>query len=512
MDEERAYHIKRLEKLVLDELFENNINTWIHLNKKLSVQNKHKLYEQLTEICYEVYPETPVFVNELINKEFLSPPINTARKYLFRQLLEKVSVENLGFPENKFPPEKAIYISLLKETGIHKLNNKLGYYELSKPDKKSTLFELWNTSKKFIQSSISNKRNINELYEELSKAPYKLKRGFIEFWIPIFIIATKEEYGLFHINGGFIPFLSEDVIDLIHKNPSNFQIKCYGISGLKINLLESYKELVQIEADNKGVQSTFLTIFGNFLRFQRGLNNYALKTNKLSAKAINLRNAIKNAKDPEDALFNQFPNALGFHSIAIKDDDEVLQNFTKHIEDAIREIRTAYDDLLNRIEKVIIKSFYCESSDFVTYKEQITNKLEKIDPAILANIQNVFYRRVISPLDDRVSWIKSIADVALGKALEDLIDEEEDLLMNNIQNLSLALIKAAEIQDFNKESKESILYSFRFFNESGEAMDNKVVVSKTKDKKIVETKTHVRKTLNELDAEMERNFDRTLIY
>ena len=35
-------------------------------------------------------------------------------------------------------------------------------------------------------------------------------------------MAKKEDHALFHIDGGFIPYLSEDTIDLIHKKPQNF--------------------------------------------------------------------------------------------------------------------------------------------------------------------------------------------------------------------------------------------------------------------------------------------------
>ena len=500
LNSEREFHIQQLKNLAINQLFNNDKNIWINDGKTEDIVSKHKLYEWLTEICYKIYHKTPVFNNELINKQFLSTPINTARKYLIRALLENEHLENLGFPDEKFPPQKAIYISLLKESGIHQKNNKLGYYELSKPNKNSNLYQLWNESESFLNSSLSNKRNLLEFYELLEQSPYKLKKGFINYWIPMFLIAKKEDYALFHSNGGFVPFITEDTIDLIHKKPQDFLIKSYDVSGLKVNLLESYKELVQIgDSNSKGTQSTFLSIFGNFLRFQRGLNNYTLKTDKLSSKATKLREAILTSKDPEDALFNLFPTALGFHSLSIKEDEEVLNSFTNHIQDAIREIRNAYDELLNRIEKVIIDSFYGSSLEFEMYKKEIQSKISDINPATLGKVQNVFYRRLISPLDDRVSWIKSVADVALGKGLEELLDEEEPLLVNTIKDLSLGLIKASEIRNFNKNSDQGTLYSIRFFGETGEYVDDKLVVNTNTSKEFTSIKNEISKTISQLD-------------
>ena len=496
---ERQFHLQQLENLVINKLFNNTKNIWINDGEKKLIQSKHKLYEWLTTICYKIYKQTPKFNNELINKQFLSTPISTARKHLIRALLSAEHIEDLGFDPEKFPPQKAIYISLLKESGIHQKNNKLGYFELDRPAVTSNLVALWDVSEQFLQSSLSNKRNLIEFYELLQRTPYKLKKGFIDFWIPIFLIAKKEDFALFHSNGGFVPFITEDTLDLIHKKPQDFLIKSYDVSGLKVNLLESYKELVQIgDSRTNGTRSTFLSIFGNFLRFQRGLKKYSLKTSNLSSKAIKLREAIAASKDPEDALFNLIPSALGFHSIAIKEDLEVLNSFTNHIQESIREIRNAYDELLNRIEKSIVESFYCSSMDFEIYKPEIVLKTEGIRKSSLGKVQSVFYQRIVSPLDDRVSWIKSVADVAIGKNIDELLDEEEPLLFDNIKDLSLGLIKASEISQFNANSNQETLFSFGFFSETGEFVDDTLVVNMNISDEFKKVKSQVNETISKL--------------
>ena len=79
----------------------------------------------------------------MINKQFISTPISTARKHLIRALLSNEHKEDLGFDKEKFPPQKAIYISLLKQSGIHQKNSKLGYFELNRPAVNSNLIQLW---------------------------------------------------------------------------------------------------------------------------------------------------------------------------------------------------------------------------------------------------------------------------------------------------------------------------------------------------------------------------------
>lgn len=504
LKDEKSFYESRLNNLVINQLFGNNNNIWLQNGKEVEIDNKRSLYQKLTEISYSAFSKTPVFINELVNKEFISTPINTARKALLRTLLENEGLKDIGFVDKKFPPEKAIYINLLKNTGIHQKVVQFDYYKLDKPNTKSSLFKLWVESEKFINDSISNKRNLKEFYDMLFNKPFKLKKGFVDFWIPIFLIAKREDFALFHVEGGFIPFIKEDTLDLIHKKPQDFLIKSYDVSGLKLNLLESYKELVQIGETNKGTKSTFLSIFGNFLRFQRGLNEYTLKTKKLSSPALKLRDAIVKSKDPEDALFNQFPAALGYHSLSIKDDIEVLASFTKQIHGAIREIRSVYDDLLNKVEKVIVESFHCSVVEFPEYKNEINSNLEVLNLALLSQKQNVFYKRLVSNLDDRMSWIKSVADVALGKSIETMLDEEEIVLMENIKDLSLGLLKAAEIQHYNQSSKNGTLYLIRFFGANGDFIDDKLVVNSESSKDFIDVKNNVASSIKGLNESQRR--------
>lgn len=499
LNKELEHHKQQLEKFVLDNLFvSNDQNIWFYNGKVENIKSKRALNETLSRICDLEFRLAPQYKNELVNKEFLSSQISTARKSFIRHLLNNESIENLGFPNDKFPPEKSIYITLAKDTGIHSKNKKLNHFNFSTPSDPS-FQPLWKECEAFIKSANSSRRNLGELYEILSKAPFKLKRGFTEFWVPMFLIINKEDFALFHETNGFIPYLSDDVLDLIHKSPANYSIKSYDVSGLKVNLLESYKELVQVGDQELGTKSTFLSIFGNFLRFNRGLNEYTINTKRLSPKAISLREAIKSAKDPEDALFNQFPNALGFHTISINDDEEILKSYTYHVQDAIREIRSAYDALLDRIEEKIIHSFVCENSDFEGYKQEIQSRLNSINLSLLGTEQAVFYKRLVSPLDDRVSWLKSVADAALGKSIDKMIDEEEALLVTNLEEFLIGLIRASDLHEFSiKENTKMV--SIQLFGSSGTMINDKIIISKEYNKELETVRMQLKEKLVTLDV------------
>ena len=447
-------------------------NDWFYNGLKIIINSKDELLIFLTRVCHQIYSETPTFDNELINKNVISPPINAAKKYLLSRLLENESKENLGYDLKRFPPDKAIYISLIKNSGLHLKSKDAAHYYFSPPKKDSRFSNLWDICDKFLQSTISSKRSITELYEILQQPPFKLKNGFIDFWIPLYLIIKKEDYALFYTDDKFVPFLSSDTLDLIHRKPGDFFLKSYNVSGLNINILESYKELVGVHS-TKSTQSTFLSIYSNFLRFIKGLNSYSTQTKKLTQTTIDFREAILSSKDPESALFDTIPTALGFGKISLSNNIELLKSYSDHVRIAINELRNVYAELLDRIEATIIDSFGCKTSTFQAYQSEIRTLLKSVDKNELINKQKVFYTRLNSSLDDRNSWLKSIADAALEKKIEAIIDEEENVLISRIKDLSEGLIMSSKLQEFNANSNKGKLYLFKFYTPTGEIKEEK---------------------------------------
>lgn len=510
LNEEKEFQYGILKGLINNELYSNQQNVWIYNGDIKTINNRAFLNELISNVCFEIYHSTPYFFNELINKEYLSSPINTARKSLLKKILENEAIENLGFENEKFPPEKAIYLSLLKKTQIHRFNEDLNCYEISKPDISSiNIFEssiapIWQKCDDFLESCHVESKSINELYEILSAAPFKLKKGFLDFWIPVYLLSNRENFALFHEVTKFVPTIKEETLDLLHKKPGDFYIKSYDVSGFKINILESYKDIT-LSSYKNGLNTTFLSIFGNFIRFQRSLTPYALRTLRLSNQAINLRDAIKLAKDPEDALFDKFPAALGFHNINSETEIEKLISYEEQLQKSIKEVREAFSDLLVEIEDKISSSFGCISKSFPEYKEEIIIKLKGIDVQKLNKIQRIFFERLTSPLDDRNSYIKSIADVAINKRVEDIFDEEISLLYSNIEAYSKGLINTIDIHKFNSLSVNSKMLSFSITDEKGHIINSKIILGDEVKTKMKIQRDEILHQLKELSPEVQKS-------
>ena len=471
-------------------------NKWFFDGQNQKIESTRDLHVVISKLCDNIFFKTPTFDNELVNRTVLSPPILSARRFLFGKLLENSAELDLGYPKEKFPPDKAIYISMLRETGIHDYDSEQNIYHLTEPKKGSVFRELWDDCNKFLDSSVASKKNISELYQILNNPPYRLKKGFVDFFIPVYLITKKEDYALFYEDNTYVPFLSQETLDLFNRKPEKFFVKAYNVKGLNINLLESYKELVGISGD-RPTKSTFLSIYSNFLRFIRGLDKYTLKTNKISPAANELRNAIINTTDPETALFSSIPVALGYGNILNEKNEEKLKSFTIDIQNAIKELRTAYSELLNRIESYLSKAFDLKSDQFIEYKQELINKLGSIDDDELIPVQKVLFKRITSALDDRDSYLKSIADAVIGYPVEELKDHDETILKDRLLEYAKALIIASDAQSFNKNNPGSKLLQFKFYNTDGSIEDEKIILSSTvNNEKYIE---NIDKVLNGFD-------------
>ncbi len=495
LSEEKRYETNKVEKLIDTDLFDVSKATWFYNESEVSIASKADLNKLLSEVAKASYPNTPRYINEMVNREYLTTPVLTARKYLIKDLLDSAEDSNLGYEKDKFPPQKTIYLSLLKETGIHQEENSL--YSLGKPTDESFM-PLWDHCLGFLEGAKVRKRNINTLYESLAQRPFKLKKGFIEFWVPIFLIIKNEDYALFHKSEGYIPYLTSEILDLIHKKPTDYEIKTYQVEGLKLNLLNKYKEITDLQEGSSQVESSLIAVFSRFMAFYRGLPDYAKTTNRLSPAAKGFRDAIAQAKDPETALLTEIPQGLGYKELNLKEEStETLNDFIKHLNEAIYEIRTSYDMLLNRFEEHILKSLAVKKVGFSDYKAIIQKRFKGIQPHLLLLKEKTLINRIFSKLDDRDSWLKSLGDVILSKSLNKIKDEEEALLLDNTSKMLANLENLVGLHKLKEERKEDDVIQFQLTQTDGKTQVENVVISQDDQKELVSLEKEIETLLKQ---------------
>ncbi len=428
---------------------------WIFKGKELKISSKKEFNIQLSGICSEIYSKTPKFKNELVNKHKISSSIQTARKNYFRALVDNWSKLDLGFDSSKFPPEKTIYLTLLKENGIELYSNDINYFPQVK--KNSSFMPLWKYSIDFLNSAKYSRKKVSEFIAPLTKRPFKIKQGLIDVWIATFLFLKRDDYGLFG-DSGYIPYVTEDVLDMVIKFPESYEIKTFDIEGIKLDLFNSYRLFLNQTSKHKLDNQTFIETIKPFLTFYKGLSEYSKNTKRLKRETLAIREAIATSKDPEKTFFEDFPYALGYSVENLQKSKEKLQVYITKLQESIRELRTNYDGLVQRFEDFILEEFIGSEMDFANYKIKLQFRFKKLKKHLCLPHQKTFVQRLDSQLDDKRAWLNSIAHAVTGKSLEAFKDEDEIILYDKFKALILELDSLTNLsQDDLDDEKEEIL-------------------------------------------------------
>ncbi|MBM3454037.1 MAG: hypothetical protein FJX80_02695 [Bacteroidetes bacterium] len=443
----QSHYIKLLNHHVLDNIYSGNGSIdWYHLGVGVDIPNRSRFIQRLSKICNQVYPATPHFKNEMVNRTKVSSQISYARRKLFDRLVNNIDQKNLGFTENEFPPEKSIYLSLLLKTGIHSVRNGVG--KLSKPSDESYI-TLWEAGQAFIDSTKNKERKLTELIEVFSTKPFKLKDGFIDFWLPIFLLANSHEFALYE-SQVYIPELNTDILELITKKPSLFTIKAFDVAGVKFELFNKYRQFLNQGSDNKITNQSFIDTIKPFLVFYRDLPDFSKKTQRwLSPQSQAIRAVIANAKDPEKTFFEDFPVALGFNTQDFSDNPNLIPEFIQRLKSTIKELQGCHDKLFDHFENFFITEVLGLKAQFPDYKKSIQLRFKGLKTHLLLPAHKTFTTRLFSELEDRKAWLSAISQSLVSKSLNAISDSEVDLLYQNLQEVLLALDNLCELGSFD---------------------------------------------------------------
>ncbi|GHT42329.1 hypothetical protein AGMMS49965_13620 [Bacteroidia bacterium] len=476
---------------------------WYYKGEQKQIHSQADFNKLLSEVCDDVYSSTPIIQNELFNRQKINSAISLARVTLLNTLIDDscVATSDLGFEDDKFPPEKTIYYTLLKNTGIHRKNN--GAYTLCEPNNDSVK-NLWNKCEAFLKSAVEKQRKLGDLIKILKTAPFKLKQGFLDFWIPVYLIIRKQDYSLYDSEGRYIPNINREVLDLLQKSPNEFRIKTFAIEGVKIEFFNQYRNLINLNDKDLITQDSFLETIKPFLRFYNDLNEFAKNTQNFdNPKTAKFRSVLAKATDPEKAFFEDLPNALGFKYDSLPTNKEFMLQYQELIKNAIRELRSCYFNFINKIEENVIEVLGLQSNNFADYKTEIESRFKGIKTNLLSNKQKSFHNRLLMLQFDKTLWYESICFVVFDKPLASIKDNEIALLIETLRHLFVALTKFIDISKVANKNLNAEIYNFELVSTKGTIKPQSYILPENQKEKTNELEAKIIKILsgdNNLDV------------
>lgn len=408
---------------------------WFHQGKRLRIKNGRELLSQLSRIFDEVYSLAPQIHNELINRRNLSSAAAGARMRLIERMFTHASAPFLGMNPNKKPPEMSMYLSVLRETGLHR---QLGEsWRIAEPHHRADqacILPVMSRIRDIVQKQPDSRVGMPALFEELRKPPYGVRDGIIPLLLTAFAAAHSSDIA-FYKDGTFIREMSGEAMLILTKAPERFEIQYCRIAGVRSDLFETLIAALELErSTDKKVE--LLDVVKPLCVFVANLPSYVVNTKKLSRIALAVRDEILNAREPATLVFTALPNACGFASVSNKRTaTNNIPAFVRTLKKALDELRAAYPELQQRLRDRIRESFALPGS-FQQFRSTLATRAEHILLTIIEPNLRAFCLRLMDDNLPESDWLESLGSYLALKPPSKWHDAEEDTFNTQLAGLA----------------------------------------------------------------------------
>ncbi|MBV1889295.1 MAG: hypothetical protein KUG67_03520 [Proteobacteria bacterium] len=373
---------------------------WHYQSEAYIVDTKREFQELLSEVLESVYSKAPLLHNELINRDRPSAQANAARNRLLEAMMENPSdKEDLGI--EKFPPEKAIYRSILAATGLHDKETKT----FQEPHKKSPFYHAWKEINQFLDSTEKAPRSFAELNEVLMAPPYGVKAGVLPVLYIAAFVVYQHELALYELRQ-YKPVMTQEMLERFVKRPDEFTFQRFKISGLRSSIYQEYCKII-----DAGSEQTVVQLVKPLAQFIGELPEYTQKTKSsdLSESAKNIRNAFNYAKSPEHLIFEDIPKVLGYEQELTKEKPN-LEGLSQSLQACLKELKDAYPNLIKQQIKMLLEAFHMDAgSNIEALRRKAVGRYEGLDQhTVDVDGLKAFIKRLTKRQGTDETWLENV--------------------------------------------------------------------------------------------------------
>lgn len=335
--------IEELERQVAAEVgraFAPDRSAWYTAEARLEVKSWRDASGALSTRCDEHFNGAPPIKNELLNRRALSTSAARARRNLIEAMIRHGDTAQLSFEGN--PPEVSMYRSVLEAYGLHRQRE--GHWGFGPP--KRSLQRLWNAIKRFLSDTEAGRRPLTELYDRLRQPPFGIKDGPLPIIVMAALLAREDEVAIYE-RGSFMPAWTPSHAERLLRSPDGFEVRQCRIDGVR---REVFQQLAGTLRSSAKRDPSLLDVVRGLVRFIAGLTPYARRTQQVSDRARDIREALVRAREPAQLVFHDLPAACGHTPFGTSrnSDRKRTSEFVETLQAGLREIQNAYPALLER--------------------------------------------------------------------------------------------------------------------------------------------------------------------
>jgi hypothetical protein len=321
---------------------------WIHIGEEAPVRSPVDVSQLLSNVCDAIYDKTPRIRNELIARRSLSSAAAAARRNLIDRMLSHHGEETLGL--EGYPPERSMYESVLKATGLHRQDHDGIWRFLSPGNSNATkIVSAWNCIRDTLFERQPEPIPLKILFSDLASPPYGVMPGLHPVLLCAFMLAHPDETTLYR-EGTFLPEPGIADFEVLMRRPELFAIAGSRVTGGRAAVVERLGKGLKVNPSTVPVVKALF-------RMVKTLPDFAWKTRRLSEETLAMREAFQNAKSPEQFLFVALPGALNLPAFSeAKHTQAEIETFFTALNDSLSTLSTATSTAIDTGRDILLES------------------------------------------------------------------------------------------------------------------------------------------------------------
>ena len=449
---------------------------------KKTIYKQNTLTTITSEVSDNIYPFTPVIVNELVNREKLSSNSTFGLLSLVKRMLNNGDEENLGL--EGVPVEYGIYLSVVYANKLHVKKN--GQYVFQNPSKSQKgFYEVFE----FIKNYLIHKDHpvkLSDLYVELKKPPFGIKAGILPLILISFFKANEEHYALYENydqqGDTFLTEFSHQTVDRIFQIPDDIKIMHVKISGAKVDLLKQFKNYISKKLNiTVTADVTPLSILKPIVVQAHKMSGWARKTRMFEDKrVIMLRDELLSSRNPYQLLYNRLPEiCLGKAIPADGVQTSEISNFIEEFDKLWSELKNAHQQLIEEFKNTILKVFKSDPNifdiNFATIKKR----------ALLVGENDPFSAKITKYKTDN-EWIEQVVGYSIGKPIEEWIDQDFTYAQLKLEDMVRHFIMTDRLLTLRNQHQDSKIVDLAIYEGKVPLRSSKFYFSEGSKKNVID--------------------------
>lgn len=375
--------------------------------KGQAFRNPPPAHVLISQLCDTLFENAPRITNELVNRNALTSAGAGARQRLIEAMFVHEQDSELGFDTSRNPPERALYLSVLRRGNVHRQVE--GRWMLAVPGKEADPLRL-HPALSLIEGLLvhsAERVSITSIYHELARK-LGVRHGLAPLLLGVVIVANRHRIALYE-RGTYCPKVDGQAFMRILKSPDHFDLQWVSLEGIRADVFHRLASIVE----GGDIEAGVLSVVTPLVRFGADLPFHVQRSSSLSQIAASVRSALLSAMSPVDLIFKDLPHACGVLPFDLCQDVDKARasEFVERLEGAIAELRACYPSLLADMRSELYRLLDCPRDNRAALRERANSIVFRIQEQAL----KTFALRIADTNLGEDAWIEALGGAIIGK-------------------------------------------------------------------------------------------------